>query len=88
MSCAQTVIGLSQEDYLTGLHNRRWITELLQSELQLASRYDTALSVILMDVDHFKSVSDRFGHQAGDHVLTRIAAVIRSSVRATDQVGR
>jgi diguanylate cyclase (GGDEF)-like protein len=84
----QTVIRLSQEDYLTGLHNRRWITELLESELRRATRYNTALSIILMDVDHFKAVNDRHGHQAGDRVLIRIAEVIRSSVRATDLVGR
>ncbi len=84
----QTIIRLSQEDYLTGLYNRRRITELLENEIQRATRYNTAFSVILTDVDHFKDVNDRLGHQAGDEVLTKIADVIRSSVRATDLVGR
>jgi diguanylate cyclase (GGDEF)-like protein len=84
----QTVIRLSQEDYLTGLYNRRRITELLAIEIRRATRYKTTFSYILTDVDHFKAVNDRFGHQAGDEVLTRIAEVIRSSVRATDLVGR
>jgi diguanylate cyclase (GGDEF)-like protein len=84
----QTIIRLSQEDYLTGLYNRRRITELVENEIQRATRYNTAFSVILTDVDHFKAVNDRLGHQAGDEVLTKIAGVIRSSVRATDLVGR
>ena len=84
----QKVIQLSQKDYLTGLYNRRKVTELLEGEIRRASRYDTSFVVIMMDVDHFKAVNDRFGHQAGDRVLAKIAEVTRSSVRATDLVGR
>jgi len=84
----QTMIRLSQEDELTGLFNRRRTAELIENEIQRASRYDTIFSVILMDIDHFKAVNDRFGHQAGDEVLIKIAEVIRSKVRATDLVGR
>lgn len=84
----QMVVRLSQEDYLTGLYNRRRISELLEIEIRRATRYDTAFSVILTDVDHFKAVNDRLGHPAGDKVLTKIADVVRSSVRATDLVGR
>lgn len=84
----QTVIRLSQEDYLTSLYNRRRIAELLEDEIQRATRYKTSFCVILADVDHFKIVNDRFGHQTGDRVLTKIAEAIRSSVRATDSVGR
>jgi diguanylate cyclase (GGDEF)-like protein len=82
------MIRLSQEDYLTGLYNRRRITELLANEVQRATRYGTIFSVILTDIDHFKAVNDLLGHQTGDEVLIRIADVIRSSVRATDLVGR
>lgn len=84
----QAMIRMSEEDYLTGLYNRRRTTEMLKSELQRATRYDTALSVILVDIDHFKAVNDEYGHQVGDEVLARIAAIIRSCVRATDMVGR
>jgi diguanylate cyclase (GGDEF)-like protein len=84
----EKVIRLSQEDHLTGLLNRRRITELLEAELQRALRYRTALSLVLMDIDHFKAVNDRLGHQAGDRVLTRIAEIVRSRVRASDLVGR
>jgi diguanylate cyclase (GGDEF)-like protein len=82
------MIRLSQEDHLTGLFNRRRIYELLESEIQRAARYSTEFSVILMDIDNFKSINDRLGHQAGDEALTKIAEVIRLSVRATDLLGR
>jgi diguanylate cyclase (GGDEF)-like protein len=84
----QTMIRLSQEDDLTGLLNRRRTAELIEDEIQRSSRYDTNFSVILMDIDDFKAVNDRFGHQAGDEVLIKIAGVIGSNVRATDLVGR
>lgn len=84
----QAMVRMSEEDYLTGLYNRRRTTEILRSELQRATRYDTALSVILLDIDHFKAINDEYGHQAGDEALTMIADVIRSCVRATDMVGR
>ena len=84
----QAVIRLSQEDSLTSLNNRRRIKELLENEIQRATRYNTVFSVILADIDHFKAVNDQLGHQVGDKVLTKIAEIIRSSVRATDLAGR
>lgn len=84
----RTVIRLSQEDSLTGLYNRRRIRELLENEIQRATRYNTVFSVILADLDRFKAVNDQLGHQVGDQVLTKIAEIIRSSVRATDLAGR
>ena len=84
----QAVIRLSQEDSLTSLNNRRRIKELLENEIQRATRYNTVFSVILADIDHFKAVNDQLGHQVGDEVLTKIAEIIRSSVRATDLAGR
>ena len=84
----QRVVRLSQEDPLTGLYNRRRIKELLENEIQRAIRYNTVFSVILADIDHFKAVNDRLGHQVGDKVLTEISEIIRSSVRATDFAGR
>lgn len=84
----QTVIRLSQEDSLTGLYNRRRITELLGNEIQRANRYHTVFSVILADIDHFKAINDQFGHQVGDEVLTKSAKIICSKTRATDLAGR
>ena len=84
----EEITRLSQEDHLTGLLNRRRITQLLNNELRRALRYDSTFSVILLDIDNFKAINDRFGHQAGDMVLKKIADVIRKGVRATDLVGR
>lgn len=84
----KTVTRLSQEDSLTGLYNRRRIRELLENEIQRATRYNTVFSVILADIDHFKAVNDQLGHQVGDRVLTKIAQIISTSVRATDLAGR
>ena len=84
----QTVIRLSQEDTLTGLYNMRRIRELLENEIQRETRYNTVLSVILADIDHFKAVNDQPDHQVGDQVLTKLAEIILSSLRATDLAGR
>lgn len=84
----EEITRLSQEDHLTGLLNRRRITQLLEHEVRRALRYDTTFSIILMDIDHFKLVNDQFGHQAGDAVLKMIADVIKTGVRASDFVGR
>lgn len=84
----EEVLRLSQEDGLTGLLNRRRITQLLESEVQRATRYGGPFSVIMIDIDQFKPINDRFGHQIGDQVLIMVADAIRSTVRATDLVGR
>ncbi|QJQ02231.1 sensor domain-containing diguanylate cyclase [Herbaspirillum rubrisubalbicans] len=79
---------LAVTDKLTGLANRMKLDETLDSEIARAHRYGTKLSLILLDVDHFKEVNDKFGHSAGDAVLVRIAEILRTNVRATDIVGR
>jgi len=84
----EEITRLSQEDHLTGLLNRRRITQLLEHEVRRAHRYDTTFSIILTDIDHFKLVNDQFGHQAGDAVLKMIADVIKAGVRESDFVGR
>ncbi|MGQ0709559.1 MAG: sensor domain-containing diguanylate cyclase [Rhodoferax sp.] len=75
-------------DQLTGLFNRRKLDEVLDHEVERAARYGSTLSVILGDVDKFKSINDTHGHQAGDQVLIKFAALLRNSVRSTDCVGR
>ena len=76
-------------DGLTGVYNRRHFDEQLASEWGRAARSNGALSVILLDVDFFKRYNDRYGHQAGDECLRRVASAIKSSLRRPgDQVAR
>lgn len=75
-------------DDLTGLHNRRFFHERLMDEVERANRYNSPLSIILLDVDHFKSVNDTFGHPVGDQVLSWLADTIQGSVRQSDIVAR
>ena len=78
----------AEHDDLTGLWNHRIILERLRQELDRAHRASSPLSVILVDLDHFKDVNDTFGHPAGDLVLQEIAAIFQRSVRSYDWVGR
>jgi len=75
-------------DALTGLRNRGAITAAAETELVRTQRAHAPLSVALLDVDHFKQVNDRYGHQAGDQALRLIAAVVRQHIRPYDLVGR
>jgi diguanylate cyclase (GGDEF)-like protein len=75
-------------DPLTQLLNRAGILDIFQRELARAQRAGTPLGVILADVDHFKTINDRYGHLAGDRVLREVASRMRSSVRTFDHIGR
>lgn len=75
-------------DPLTGVLNRRGIAAELQRELQRARRASVPLSVLMIDVDRFKSINDNYGHQAGDTVLRHVSAAVASAVRVVDHVGR
>lgn len=79
---------LATTDELTGLMNRRSIMETLVNEFALSDRHNRPLSVILLDLDHFKSVNDRYGHAVGDQVLQASAETMRLMMRRTDLVGR
>lgn len=79
---------LAITDSLTSLHNRRHFEERASRDLELARRSDRAFSVVVLDVDRFKSVNDRFGHPHGDIVLKDIAAAIAEGARGTDIVAR
>jgi diguanylate cyclase (GGDEF)-like protein/PAS domain S-box-containing protein len=78
---------LAVTDTLTGVWNRRQGTELLAADLS-ARRPGQALSLLMLDIDHFKAINDTFGHQAGDHVLIEIASRLRRSLRGNDMVAR
>lgn len=79
---------LATTDSLTGALNRRSFMEAGDAELRRARRYGAPLSLVLMDVDHFKQVNDRFGHAAGDEVLRRLVPVIQAALREHDLVCR
>lgn len=79
---------LATTDALTGLNNRRALYTQLEREFERAHRYKRPLSVVMLDVDHFKQVNDSFGHQTGDRVLRLIGDVLRATIRSADFGGR
>jgi diguanylate cyclase (GGDEF)-like protein len=82
------LIGRSRVDLLTGLADRRAITERLQDELARGKRMAAPIGLLLIDVDQFRAFNDVFGHEAGDAVLTTIAARLRRVLRRYDSFGR
>ena len=79
---------MSITDALTGIANRRHFITLFERELERAKRYKTPLSCVLIDLDHFKRVNDKYGHMAGDRVLVTAAQVFKSILRAHDVLAR
>jgi diguanylate cyclase (GGDEF)-like protein len=79
---------LAMKDMLTGLSNRRAISDQLHMAVSLAQRQGQFLSVLMLDIDHFKRINDSYGHQAGDVVLSGVAQTLASRLRVQDQIGR
>jgi diguanylate cyclase (GGDEF)-like protein len=79
---------LALSDALTQLANRRACEDVLEREMARSRRHHEALSVILVDVDNFKTINDQFGHDVGDAVLTGVARIFREHLRACDEAGR
>ncbi|MFP4056416.1 MAG: GGDEF domain-containing protein [Candidatus Brocadiia bacterium] len=79
---------LATTDGLTGLLNRRTVLERLETELTRCRRLALPLALVLLDVDHFKAVNDRHGHQAGDRVLAHVGRLLRAACRSYDLAGR
>ncbi len=79
---------LAFSDSLTGLLNRRAFDEALTREWKRAVRYGGQISLLMLDIDHFKRFNDRYGHQAGDDCLRTVAEAVSRAVRATDRVAR
>jgi diguanylate cyclase (GGDEF)-like protein len=75
-------------DSMTGLYNHLFIVSRLDDEIGRSSRYHTPLSVIILDVDHFKKINDTFGHLMGDTVLKQVSRAIKSQCRTVDKIGR
>jgi diguanylate cyclase (GGDEF)-like protein/PAS domain S-box-containing protein len=79
---------LATMDGLTGVYNRQYLEKRLEEEITKARRYGDHLSMILLDIDQFKEVNDRYGHLVGDQVLKKTAEIIKSCLRTTDIVAR
>lgn len=84
----RNVSQMAINDPLTGLFNRAFLFKQIEKELDRAHRYGRAMSLVMVDIDHFKQYNDTFGHQQGDVVLREAAYILRSHVRTTDIVGR
>jgi diguanylate cyclase (GGDEF)-like protein len=78
----------SRHDGLTGLLDRRAIDEAMQAQIQRSRRTGEAFSVLMLDLDHFKAINDRFGHATGDRALKHVAALLREVLREVDVLGR
>lgn len=79
---------LSVTDGLTGLYNRRYLMHALANEVRRSERHAHPFALLMLDIDRFKDYNDRFGHLAGDEVLTRLASVLRGSIRDVDLPAR
>ena len=79
---------LSQTDCLTNSYNRRYFTQKLEEEIERAKRAGSDFSLIMLDIDRFKSINDRFGHNAGDLVLKSVAELIKNRIRKIDTLAR
>jgi diguanylate cyclase (GGDEF)-like protein len=78
----------TREDGLTGLSNRRHLEEFMRKAFSAAQEHATALSVVLLDIDHFKAVNDRFSHATGDRVLQAVAELMRKHINSDELAGR
>ncbi len=84
----ENLLSSALRDPLTKLFNKRYFLDRLDSELKFARRHGTAVSLLLLDIDHFKQVNDTHGHLAGDAVLTNLASLLLRTVRNEDVVAR
>lgn len=79
---------MASTDVLTGVNNRRYFLEIFERELMRAQRYRHDLSLIMLDVDHFKSINDEYGHAVGDDALKAMTRICQETMRTTDFLGR
>jgi diguanylate cyclase (GGDEF)-like protein len=84
----EELLALSRTDALTGLFNRRYFEERLHEEFTRSRRYGAPLSLVMLDIDHFKRVNDTFGHPFGDEVLRGVARTARARLREVDLLAR
>jgi diguanylate cyclase (GGDEF)-like protein/PAS domain S-box-containing protein len=82
------LLEMATTDFLTGLANRRHFIARMEEELARINRIEQPVAVLMLDIDHFKRINDRYGHASGDAVLRRFAELIREELRAVDSAGR
>lgn len=88
ISLLQELETQAHKDFLTGLSNRRHFFTLAEQELSRTQRYNNPLSILMMDIDFFKSINDAHGHNAGDLVLQKLASICLATLREIDVIGR
>ena len=84
----RTLSEVSSRDTLTGLYNRWYVIEKIDSELNRAIRHGSPMSLLMLDIDHFKRINDTWGHPAGDEVLKSVGKMLKESCRVYDVPGR
>src|SRR6185295_4298761 len=84
----EQTVELSITDPLTGVPNRRHLFQQLEAEINRANRFGTQLSILMIDIDHFKKLNDSAGHSAGDDVLREVCGLMRRMVRRVDTLAR
>jgi diguanylate cyclase (GGDEF)-like protein len=82
------LIEMARTDPMTGLLTRRYITEQIEVVLTDADRYDLPVSVLMIDIDHFKQINDQYGHRAGDRAIKHVADRLAGALRGGDVIGR
>jgi len=84
----QELTRLATTDPLTGCLNRSQLADILNGQIQMRERYERVSSLVLLDLDYFKTINDQWGHMAGDKVLTELALRLRKRLRDSDQLFR
>jgi diguanylate cyclase (GGDEF)-like protein len=79
---------VTRTDFLTNINNRRYFVELAENELTRNKRYNNNSAFLMIDIDHFKIINDKFGHSMGDEALRKVTEVCMETIRATDFMGR
>lgn len=79
---------LTTTDGLTQIYNKRYFLKEMEREMSRSLRYDRELTLIMLDIDHFKAINDTYGHLAGDHILRQVARRIKDHIRRDDVFGR
>lgn len=84
----KNIMYYAHKDPLTDLYNRRYLYEKLESELKRLNRSKTVLSLVIIDIDYFKRVNDKYGHLGGDKLLTRVSEIFKANSREIDTIAR